>query len=236
MNKKDTYRSYAIWMLLLLFYGVFYYLNNYAWIDEISLTSGEVISTSLIAPDSGHTPKRDTNIEDGTGAKNNAVPALSTSSTKISPDLPAPASKPSSYRARKGRKININTASAEEWQTLYGIGPYRSDRIVRFRNALGGFYSVDQVSETYGLPDSVFKEIKVQLLPDSSWQLININTIVYDSLYIHPYITKQMAYFIVKHRETTGPVTSMEDLYGIIREKDHERLRKLEPYLDFGIK
>src|SRR5690606_12831212 len=112
MNKKDTYRSYAIWMLLLLFYGVFYYLNNYAWIDEISLPRAEVISTPLTTPDSVHTATRDTNIEDGTGAHNNAVPALSNASTKSLPDLTAPASKPSSYRARKSRKTNINTARA----------------------------------------------------------------------------------------------------------------------------
>ena len=55
--------------------------------------------------------------------------------------------------------IDINTATAEEWQQLRGIGPGYSKRIVNFRNKLGGFTSIGQVGETYGLPDSVFQKI-----------------------------------------------------------------------------
>ena len=134
------------------------------------------------------------------------------------------------------RPIEINRASVKEWQTLYNIGPYRAEKIVNFRTALGGFYNVEQVGETYALPDSVFRVIKPRLVLESTWNRIRINHRTYDSLYQHPYITKQMAYFIVRHRENRQPVRRMSDLYDMIQEKDHERLRKLEPYLDFSIK
>jgi len=61
-------------------------------------------------------------------------------------------------------KIHINTATAEEWKALPGIGEVLSNRIVKFRNKLHGFSSVDEVSKTYGLPDSIFQAIKPLLL------------------------------------------------------------------------
>jgi competence ComEA-like helix-hairpin-helix protein len=62
------------------------------------------------------------------------------------------------------QKININTATAEEWKSLPGIGEVLSNRIVKFRNMLGGFKSVDEVHKTYGLSDSTFQAIKPYLV------------------------------------------------------------------------
>lgn len=61
------------------------------------------------------------------------------------------------------KKININTATAEEWKAFPGIGDVLANRIVKFRNSMGGFKSVDQVSKTYGLNDSVYQAIKPYL-------------------------------------------------------------------------
>lgn len=60
-------------------------------------------------------------------------------------------------------KLNINTASAEEWKTFPGIGDVLANRIVKFRSSMKGFKSVDQVGKTYGLSDSVFRVIKPYL-------------------------------------------------------------------------
>ncbi len=60
--------------------------------------------------------------------------------------------------------ININTATAEEWKTLPGIGDVISNRIVKYRNSMGGFKSVDDVKKTYGLGDSTFKLIRPYLI------------------------------------------------------------------------
>ena len=43
-------------------------------------------------------------------------------------------------------------STVEDWQKLRGVGPSFSKRIVKFRDRLGGFYSIEQVGETYGLP------------------------------------------------------------------------------------
>lgn len=73
-------------------------------------------------------------------------------------EKPAPPSVTDQYK-----KININTATAEEWKAFPGIGDVLANRIVKFRNSMGGFKSVDQVSKTYGLSDSVYQAIKPYL-------------------------------------------------------------------------
>ena len=44
-----------------------------------------------------------------------------------------------------------------------GIGAKLASRIIHFRGKLGGFYQIEQVGETFGLPDSSFQKIKYYL-------------------------------------------------------------------------
>lgn len=57
------------------------------------------------------------------------------------------------------KKIDINTATEEEWKALPGIGDVLSKRIVKFRSSMHGFKSVNDLSRTYGLSDSAFQLI-----------------------------------------------------------------------------
>ncbi len=52
--------------------------------------------------------------------------------------------------------IDINTATAMDWEKLPGIGPVLAARIIKFKEKLGGFTDIDQVQKTYGIKDSVF--------------------------------------------------------------------------------
>lgn len=61
-------------------------------------------------------------------------------------------------------KININTATEEEWKSLPGIGDVLAKRIIKFRTAKKGFANIDDVKKTYGLKDSVFENIRPWLL------------------------------------------------------------------------
>lgn len=54
--------------------------------------------------------------------------------------------------------IDINTADTNLLKSLPGIGSKLAQRIINFREKLGGFNTVSQVAETYGLPDSTFKK------------------------------------------------------------------------------
>lgn len=59
--------------------------------------------------------------------------------------------------------IDINTATEEEWKALPGIGDVLSKRIVKFRNSMGGFSSIEDVKRTYGISDSTFEMIRPYL-------------------------------------------------------------------------
>ncbi len=57
------------------------------------------------------------------------------------------------------KTIDINTATAEEWKSLPGIGDVLSKRIVKFRTSIHGFSSVTDLKRTYGLSDSAYQII-----------------------------------------------------------------------------
>ena len=99
--------------------------------------------------------------------------------------------------------IDINTADTNLLIALPGIGSKLSQRIISFRDKLGGFYTIEQVSETYGLPDSVFQKIKPRLsVSTATVHQININTATIDEMKAHPYLRYTVANAIVQDRKS----------------------------------
>jgi competence protein ComEA len=112
--------------------------------------------------------------------------------------------------------IDINTADTTAFISLPGIGSKLAARIVNFRERLGGFYSIDQVKETYGLPDSTFEKIRNRIvLNDTIVKKLNINTATKDELKTHPYIKWNLANAIVEYRNQHGNFSAPEELQNI---------------------
>ena len=62
--------------------------------------------------------------------------------------------------------MDVNSADTTALIDLPGIGSKLALRIINFREKLGGFYAIEQLKETYGLPDPAFFPIlKYQLPP-----------------------------------------------------------------------
>ncbi len=57
-------------------------------------------------------------------------------------------------------KININTANATMLQTLSGIGPVLSERIIEYRNQNGFFGVIDDIKDVSGIGEKKFEGIK----------------------------------------------------------------------------
>ena len=111
------------------------------------------------------------------------------------------------------QEIDVNKADTTMMIALPGIGSKLATRILRFREKLGGFYSVDQLGEVYGLQDSVFQKIKPFLSCDNpDLQRININTADLSILKSHPYIKPEVANAIVNYRKQHGEYQSVEEL------------------------
>lgn len=134
--------------------------------------------------------------------------------------------KPSRYSI-----IDINTADTTALISLPGIGSKLSVRILNFRDRLGGFYSITQVAEVYGLPDSTFQKIKQYLkLENPVLKKININTVTVDELKGHPYIRYNIANPLVAYRKEHGPFKKLEDLKKVMAVTE-EIYQKIAPYL-----
>ena len=127
--------------------------------------------------------------------------------------------------------VDINNADTTALIALPGIGSKLAFRIINFRDKLGGFYSVAQVGETFGLPDSTFQKIKQYLkLENTSVRKININTATVDELKVHPYIRYSLANPIVAYRNEHGPFAKLEDVKKVMAVTD-EVYNKIAPYL-----
>lgn len=127
--------------------------------------------------------------------------------------------------------VEINSGDTAAFIALPGIGSKLAARIVNFRDKLGGFYSISQVGETFGLPDSTFQKIKQYLkLENTPVRKININTATLDELKVHPYIKWSIANPIIAYRNEHGLFGKIEDIKKVAAVTE-EIYNKIAPYL-----
>ena len=63
-------------------------------------------------------------------------------------------------KSQESTKININTCTQTELETLPGIGPSTALKIIQYRNEKGKFKSIEEIKEVSGIGESKFKQIK----------------------------------------------------------------------------
>ena len=144
---------------------------------------------------------------------------------------PKDESQPAKTYTSRYSTIDINTGDTSAFISLPGIGSKLALRIVTFREKLGGFYSVEQIGETYGLRDSTFQKIKQWLkLENSSVKMININTATVDEMKTHPYMKFTIANTIVAYRNEHGSFSKVEDIKKVMAVTE-EIYKKIVPYL-----
>lgn len=140
---------------------------------------------------------------------------------------------PKSYERTTRKIVEINEADSSAFESLPGIGPKLASRIIRFRNACGGFYSVDQVAGIYGISDTLFLILKPLLsLQQADVKKIYINVWEADSLAMHPYIQRHEAKAIVNFRKQHGRFQTVEDLSKVTI-LTNEWVEKIRYYLSF---
>ena len=60
-------------------------------------------------------------------------------------------------------RININTATSQELQTLRGIGPALAQRIIEYRQTSGGFSTVDDLTNVKGIGEKTLEKIRASV-------------------------------------------------------------------------
>lgn len=135
-----------------------------------------------------------------------------------------------SYKLHSGQKVDANNSDSTLLQKVPGIGPYYANKIIRYRNRLGGFISTAQLKEINGLPDNIeewFSITKAQITK------LKINRLTFGQLLRHPYLNYEQVVSIFNYRKVYGTIHSAKDLstYSVFSQDD---LKRLEPYLDFS--
>ena len=109
--------------------------------------------------------------------------------------------------------VNVNTATASDFQKLKGIGEAYSKRIVAYREKLGGFIAVEQVREVYGMTDELYNSILPSLkVNNEPVRTVNVNTADFKTLVSHPYIDKKIANAILNYRDFAKTIKSTDEL------------------------
>ena len=113
--------------------------------------------------------------------------------------------------------IDLNQADSSALEKLSGIGPKLSQRIISYREKLGGFYSIEQLHEVWGLQDSILEKISNKIeIQSKSLRKININLADFNQLKSHPYIGYKTASAILNYRNQHGMFQNIEEIQKIV--------------------
>ena len=125
-------------------------------------------------------------------------------------------------------KIDIQVATEDDLISVKGIGGTYAKRIVKYREILGGYFSINQLGEVYGIDSLLLVSISDQIICSSNnLNFININEVGYNNLYKHPYISKKEAMQVIIVRTQKGEINlvDLQDIFSKIK------LEKVEKYL-----
>ena len=133
------------------------------------------------------------------------------------------------FKYPEGTLVDVNSADTTELKKIPGIGSGIAKAIVAYRSRLGGFYSLEQLTEIEYVTPSLVKWFKLEgpvLRP------LKVNKAGLEALRAHPYLNFYQAKVIVEHRRKKGQLKSLSQLslYEEFTEKDLERL---SAYLKF---
>ena len=130
--------------------------------------------------------------------------------------------------------IDLNQASLEDLVSLNGIGTFSAEKILKFRNTIGGFITTDQLNDCYCLYPDTFEKIKDQLTVSSPPDPIHINQVNLDSLN-NPYLTKKMVRLIKAYKNQHGSFADATQ-FRKVYPPDSNWCNKILPYISFEIK
>lgn len=126
--------------------------TNNADISDINLVYIVEDGMKIVIP-SAETLKNNPNFKCITSESSNGSDDENSIDEKVSEDAP-------DSKDKKNSKVNINTATQTELETLPGIGPSLALKIINYRKENGKFSSIDDIKNVSGIGDNKFNNIK----------------------------------------------------------------------------
>jgi DNA uptake protein ComE-like DNA-binding protein len=123
---------------------------------------------------------------------------------------------PYTFTAKTGlsaQPIDINRADSAQLLPLPGIGPVFASRLVKYRDLLGGYASVDQLYEVYGISQETVDGIANRIFIDTTAvNMLDLNSATFRELLRHPYLEYEDVKAIVNYRDFAGAIQSIQEL------------------------
>ena len=123
---------------------------------------------------------------------------------------------PYTFTAKTGHSaqpIDINRADSAQLLPLPGIGPVFASRLVKYRDLLGGYASVDQLYEVYGISQETVDGIANRIFIDTTAvNMLDLNSATFRELLRHPYLEYEDVKAIVNYRDFAGAIQSIQEL------------------------
>ncbi len=131
--------------------------------------------------------------------------------------------------------IDINRADSATLLPLPGIGPVYAGRIVKYRNLLGGYVSLNQLTEVYGISPETLEMITDRIVMDTTSIIkLDLNRATFRELLRHPYLEYEDVKDLVNYRDYKGTIQSILELRENYILPDSV-LQKVEPYFNYSI-
>lgn len=130
----------------------------------------------------------------------------------------------------KIQQLDLNTATEAMLVALPGVGVYTAQKIIAYRDRLGGFLDLNQLQEIKGLKMETLENILPYIELKKMIQKMELNEVTIDRLKQHPYLNWNQANSIIKMRTQKGKFSSIEELKESVL-IDEETYKKLLPYV-----
>lgn len=113
------------------------------------------------------------------------------------------------FKYPEGTHISLNEVDTTELVKIPKIGVYTAQKIVKYRNRLGGFYSIEQFKDIDLTPE----EFKDWFIIDTTFiHKININSATFKELLKHPYLSYEQVSGIFQVKRKQGNLKSFKQL------------------------
>ncbi|WP_421754558.1 ComEA family DNA-binding protein [Croceimicrobium sp.] len=126
--------------------------------------------------------------------------------------------------------VEINQADSLQLLALPGLGPYRTQRILAWRQRLGGFHNLRQLMDHHLIDSISLGQLELYLLFNVPPKQLSLNYDSMDNLQAHPYINYYLARSIIDFREQVRAFKSVDELRNF-ELVDAVLFSKLAPYL-----
>ncbi|HLT80641.1 MAG TPA: helix-hairpin-helix domain-containing protein [Cyclobacteriaceae bacterium] len=129
-------------------------------------------------------------------------------------------------------RFDLNAADTSQLKAIRGIGSVLASRIVRYRERLGGFVSMNQLHEVFRLDSAAIGALRETAFIGKEFTPVKLDVNNMDEYHLsrHPYIGRTLARLIVTYRFQHGPFQDLEDLRQI-HQVDDSVYRRISSYL-----